>query len=209
MLNKIILLLSMTLNLVLALVVFGHNNKSLRALDLRDAVSDNPTSSQLMTNSLANITPVQVTPVVATPAPIALATAQAAAPVTEVAPVVAAAPVKSAALLIKGGNDWAAYKQDAVDDSDVVISNIFRSRKRGEKAVAAAVRRNKARGKDILFSCVLPEKSGGVFYVIRMAPASIPASQIALLPGMKSAQVSSNDINIITKKDETNIQETF
>ncbi len=111
--------------------------------------------------------------------------------------------------MIKGGNDWAAYKKDAADDNDVVISNIFRSKRRGEKAMVAAARRSKARGKDILFSCVLPEKSGGVFYVIRLAPPSVPAPQVAALPGLKPDQSYVNEIKNITEETEAELRQTF
>ena len=214
MLNKIVLLLSMTLNLVLALIVF-QNNKPLKAVDFRDALSDTPTTSQLMNNSLASVTPVPAAPVAAAPVvadPAIAVLAPAAAPVSEVAPVAAVAhvqtvvPVKTAALMIRGGNDWAAYKQDAAEDSDVYVSNIFRSRKRGEQAVAAAVKRTKARGKSVLFSCVLTEKSGGVFYVIRMSVPAIRPPQAAVATRWQSEEPYSNDLNAITSKAESDIQ---
>lgn len=214
----------MSLNLVLALVVLGYNNKSLKSFDFRDAMSDRPASGQLMNNSLASLTPAPVTPadaalvpvapVIAAPAPadLALAPVQAAPLVSEAAPVVAeapvktAAPIKTAALMIRGGNDWAAYRQDAAGDGDVFVSNIFLLRKNGEKAVVAAVRKNKARGREILFSCVLPAKSGGVFYVIRMAPPAIHPPQVAAAYRRKSAPVYSTDLSDITSDAESEIQ---
>jgi hypothetical protein len=223
MLNKIVLLLSMTLNLVLALIVF-QNNKPIKAVDFRDALSDTPATSQLMNNSLASLTPapvaqvgavpVPLTPAVAAPGPLALAQVQVTTTVSDAAPEAAAvpapvktaAPIKTAALMIKGGNDWAAYKQDAADDSDVYVSNIFRSRKRGEKAVLAAVKRTKARGKDVLFSCVLTEKSGGVFYVIRMSTPVIHPPQAVVATRWKSDEPYSNDLSAITSKAESEIQ---
>ncbi len=227
MLNKIILVLSMTLNLVLALIIYG-TNKPVKLADFRDALSDTPTTAQQMQNSLANATPAAVPAVDAAPALVApvegaqlpvapgiAAPAQITAPVSAAAPVAAAAPIepvapiKTAALMITGGNDWRAYKQDAAEDSDVFISNIFRSRKNGERAVAAAVRRTKARGKNVLFSCLLPEKSGGVFYVIRMAPPVVHPPQVAGWSELKSSQVYSNDLSVITHKAETDIQEMF
>ncbi len=218
MLNKITLLLSMSLNLVLALIVY-ESNKPVKALDFRDAMSDTHTSGQLMNNSLASLTPapvapvdaalVPVTPVVAAPEAVALVSAPVApvgevAPVAALAPVKAIAPVKTAALLITSGNDWAAYKQDAAEDTDVFVSNIFRSRIRGEKAAAAAVRRNKALGKNILFSCVLTAKAGGVFYVIRMAPPVIHPPQVAAR--WKSDNAHSSDLAEITSQAESDIQ---
>lgn len=224
MLNKIVLLLSMTLNLVLALVVLGYNSKSLRSLDYRDALSDTPATSQLMNNSLASVTPALVPPAEAVPgivepvvaapvapAPAALApvevttTVSDAAPEAAVVPVKPAAPVKTAALMIKGGNDWVAYKQDAAEDSDVFVSNIFRLRKNGEKAVVAAVKRMKAGGKEVLFSCVLTEKSGGVFYVIRMATPSIRPPRATVATRWKSDAYSS-DLGEITNQAESEIQ---
>lgn len=210
MVNKIVLLLSMTLNLVLALVVF-QSNKPIKLTDFRDALSDTPTTAQLMNNSLAGIAPELVPPGDAAAVPVvpvapALAPVLPAAPAVEPAPVTAAAPIapvapivpiKTAALMIKGGNDWTAYKQDAAEDSDVFISNIFRSRKNGEKAVAAAVRRTKARGKNVLFSCLLPEKSGGVFYVIRMAPPE---------PQPEAEELYLSDLGEITAESESEIQ---
>lgn len=222
MLNKVTLLLSMTLNLVLALIVY-ENNKPVKLADFRDAISDTHTSGQLMNNSLANLTPAPVTPVdaaqvpvaatpaVAAPAPVGLAPVQVTTTVSDVAAEAAAepvktAPVKTAALMIKGGNDWLAYKQDAAEDSDVFVSNIFRSRKNGEKAVIAAVKRTKARGKDVLFSCVLTEKSGGVFYVIRMATPAIRPPQAAVATRWKSDEGYSSDLGEITNKAESEIQ---
>ncbi len=225
MLNKIVLLLSMTLNLVLALVVLGYNSKSLKSLDYRDALSDTPATSQLMNNSLASVTPALVPPAEAVPgiaepvvaAPAALAPVEVTTTVSEIAPEAAAAPVetvpvkkpapvKTAALMIKGGNDWLAYKQDAAEDSDVFVSNIFRLRKNGEKAVVAAAKRFKASGKEILFSCVLTEKSGGVFYVIRMAPAAVHPPRAAVATRWKSDDGYSSDLGEITNQAEAEIQ---
>ena len=224
MLNKIPLLLSMTLNVLLAVVIVDNNSKSLKTLDFRDAVADNHNSGQLMNNSLASVIPVQAipaseTPVIAAPAAEAPAPALAPAPAPipaqpaiaaeEALPAPAPAPAKSTALMIKAGNDWAAYKKDAAEDNDVFISNIFRSKRNGEKAMTAAVRRNKKLGKDILFSCVLPEKSGGVFYVIRMAPITAPAKQVATLSKTKADQAYINEIKNLTSQTETEIRETF
>jgi hypothetical protein len=229
MVNKIVLLLSMTLNLVLALIVF-QNNRPVKALDFRDALADTPAARPSLNNSLAGVTPLPATPAVAAPVPaVAMpapaavapaavlpppaipAPAQATTAVSGTVPETAAGPaqavpIKTAALIIAGDNDWKAYKQDAAEDGDVFISNIFRSRKRGEKAMAAAVRRTKARGKDILFSCVLTEKSGGVFYIIRMAPPAVHPPQVAAAHPRKSAQPYSTDLGEITSKAETEIQ---
>ena len=220
MLNKVTLLLSMTLNLVLALIVY-ENNKPVKLADFRDAMSDTQTSGQLMNNSLASLptapvtpidaAPVPAAPVAAVPATVAPAPVEVTATVSEIAHEAAvapapAAPVKTAALMIKGGNDWAAYKQDAAEDSDVFVSNIFRSRKNGEKAVAAAVKRVKARGKEVLFSCVLTEKSGGVFYVIRMAAPSIRPPQATVATRWKSDDGYSSDLGEITNRAESEIQ---
>ena len=89
MVNKIVLLLSMTLNLVLALIVF-QNNKPLKAVDFRDALADTHTSGQLMNNSLAGLTPAPVAPVEAAQVPVAQV---AAAPVPVAPAAVALAPV--------------------------------------------------------------------------------------------------------------------
>lgn len=218
MLNKITLLLSMTLNLVLAIIVY-ENNKPVKLADFRDAMSDTRTSGQLMSNSLASVTPALVPPAEALPgivepvvaAPAALVPVEVTTTVSEIAPEAAVAPVpvapvKTAALMIKGGNDWAAYKMDAAEDSDVFVSNIFRLRKNGEKAVVAAVKRIKASGKDVLFSCVLTEKSGGVFYVIRMAAPAIRPPQAAVATRWQSDDGYSSDLNEITNRAESEIQ---
>jgi hypothetical protein len=68
------------------------------------------------------------------------------------------------------------------------------------------VRRIKARGKDVIFSCVLPEKSGGVFYVIRMAPPAVHPPQVAVAPRWKSDQAYSSNLSDITSKAESEIQ---
>ena len=229
MLNKVTLLLSMTLNLVLALIVY-QNNKPVKLADFRDALSDTRASGQQLNNSLASVTPALLPPAGAVPgvvepavaAPVAQAPAalppvevtttvseiapEAAAAPVETAPVKKPAPVKTAALMIKGGNDWLAYKQDAAEDSDVFVSNIFRLRKNGEKAVVAAAKRFKASGKEILFSCVLTEKSGGVFYVIRMAPAAVHPPRAAVATRWKSDDGYSSDLGEITNKAESEIQ---
>ena len=221
MLNKVTLVLSMTLNLVLALIVY-QNNKPVKLADFRDSVSDTRAIGQQLSNSLASVTPALVPPaeavpgvvepVVAAPAPAALGPVQVTATVSEiaheaaVAPVEPVAPVKTAALMIKGGNDWAAYKLDAAEDSDVFVSNIFRSRRMGEKAVVAAVKRVKARGKEVLFSCVLTEKSGGVFYVIRMATPAIRPPQATVATRWKSDDGYSSDLGEITNRAESEIQ---
>jgi hypothetical protein len=151
--------------------------------------------------------PAAVAPVPAALAPVEVTTTVSdAAPEAAAVPVKPAAPVKTAALMIKGGNDWAAYRQDAAEDSDVFVSNIFRLRANGEKAVVAAVRRNKALGKEILFSCVLTEKSGGVFYVIRMATPAIHPPQAKVATRWTSNEGYTNDLSVITSQAESDIQ---
>ncbi len=154
--TKIILALSMSLNLMLAFVILEGNKKPVSLADFRDAVADTSVASQAVAPAPAELAPLpaaETVPVAAAPA---------AAAVEEPAP----AP----ALIV--ANDWAAYKQEMADDSDVVVSNVFRLEKNGNRAMNAAVRRLEAAGKDVLFSCLMPATGGGTFYLIRLVPAT-------------------------------------
>ena len=150
--NKIALVLSMSLNVMLALVILENNKKPVALADFRDAVSDNRASVQLVDAAPAEvIPPPAVEPVVVEAAPAAAAVEE---------------PAPPRAVIV--ANDWAAYRQEMAEDRDVVVSNIFRSEKNGERAMNAAVNRLVAAGKDVLFSCLMPATGGGTFYLIRL-----------------------------------------
>ncbi len=74
-------------------------------------------------------------------------------------------------------SDRSAYIRDNEGDNDVVISGIFPDKSRAEKAMSEEESRLKTGGSTILFSCLLRETAGGVFYVIRLAPSSTAAIQ--------------------------------
>ncbi len=76
-------------------------------------------------------------------------------------------------------SERAAYIKDAEGEDDVVISRIFYDRKLAKEELAREVSRLKTAGNPILFSCLLKETAGGVFYVIRLAPAQESAPQAA------------------------------
>ncbi|MBI5744029.1 MAG: hypothetical protein HY952_05725 [Elusimicrobia bacterium] len=169
--NKITLLLSMSLNVVLALVILENNKKPVALADFRDAISDNRASLRLADVASAEV-----------PSAPAVETAPAAAAVEAPAPAPEQAPAK--ALIV--ANDWAAYKQDMAEDKDVVVSNIFKSEKNGKRAMLAAVSRLQAAGNEVLFSCMLPATGGGTFYLIRILPAAPEIPRMASLADVAS-----------------------
>jgi hypothetical protein len=175
--NKITLLLSMSLNVVLALVILENNKKPVALADFRDAIADNRASLRLADVASAEV-----------PAAPAVETA----PVTDAAPAAAAveapapAPEQAPAKALIVANDWAAYKQDMAEDKDVVVSNIFKSEKNGKRAMLAAVSRLQAAGNEVLFSCMLPATGGGTFYLIRILPAAPEIPRMASLADVAS-----------------------
>ena len=149
--TKIVLLLSMSLNVLLAFVIVENNRKPVSLGDFRDAIADTPIPVQTPEAAPAEmLPPPAVETVLAEAAPAAAAVAETIAP----APVIVA-------------NDWAAYRQEMADDRDVLVSNIFRSENTAQRAMRTAVSRLYASGKDVLFYCVLPATGGGVFYLVR------------------------------------------
>ncbi|MEI7527506.1 MAG: hypothetical protein WCK76_01070 [Elusimicrobiota bacterium] len=68
-------------------------------------------------------------------------------------------------------SDRAAYIKDAEGEDDVVISRIFYDKTLAKEELAREVSRLKTAGNSILFSCLLKETAGGVFYVVRLAPS--------------------------------------
>ncbi|MHB0995042.1 MAG: hypothetical protein ACYC2I_01590 [Elusimicrobiales bacterium] len=188
--TKIALVLSMSLNVMLAFVIVDNNRKPVSLGDIRDAVAD---------------TGVPVPPVEAAPVQTELVPPPAAETVlTDAVPAEAAVETPVPAPEPVVANDWAAYRQEMTDDKDVLVSNIFRSEKNGERAMTSAVSRLYAAGKDVLFSCLLPATGGGFFYLIRLAPA---AQEIPRLASM--ADVSNRDylkeIQFITDMTEKEV----
>lgn len=192
--TKIALLLSMSLNVLLAFVIVDINKKPVSLGDFRDALADTPAPVQTPEAATAEALPPPAPETVLTEA---AAAAPALPAVEEPAPLPRPAPVIIA-------NDWAAYRQEMADDRDVVVSNIFRSERNAQKAMNAAVSRIYASGRDVLFSCVLPATGGGVFYLIRTVSEE---PEIPELPTM--ADVSSRDylkeIQFITDKTEKEV----
>ncbi|OGS12104.1 MAG: hypothetical protein A2234_07360 [Elusimicrobia bacterium RIFOXYA2_FULL_58_8] len=154
--TKINLVLSLSLNVMLTLVILGNNKKPVALADFRDAVSDTPAAEPLMETA-----PAVVMPPLAAETP--LVEAARAAAVTE-------EPAPPQAVIV--GNDWAAYKQEMLDDKDVLVSNIFRLERNATRAMNASVNRLQATGKEVLFSCLMPATGGGTFYLIRLVSAA-------------------------------------
>jgi hypothetical protein len=178
--TKIVLVLSMSLNVMLAVVVLENNKKPVALAEFRDAVADTRASAELVPPPAAEI---------------ALADAAPAAATME-------EPAPPRAVIV--ANDWTAYRQEMADDRDVLVSNVFRSERNGEKAMNAAVNRLLASGKDVLFSCLMPATGGGTFYLIRLVPA---ATEIPRLPSM--ADIASKDyikeVQLITDRTEKEV----
>ena len=168
--TKIILVLSMSLNMMLAFVVLENNKKPVALADFRDSVADTRASYQ----------PVTTVPAVVAPPPAAETV------LVEAAPAAVAVEKQTPPPAIIAANDWAAYKQEMADDRDVVVSNIFRSEINGERAMNASVRRLLAAGKDVLFSCLMPATGGGTFYLIRLVPAAPEIPRMASMADMAS-----------------------
>lgn len=162
--TKITLVLSMSLNVVLALVVM-QNNRAVALADFRDAVADN--------RQLVNTAPAEVMPAPAAETAL-VETVRAAAAVEE--------PATSPAVIV--ANNWADYKQETVDDKDVLVSNIFYSEKNAERAMNGAVYRLQATGKEVLFACLMPATGGGVFYLIRLVSAAPEVPMMTSMAGL-------------------------
>lgn len=186
--TKITLVLSMSLNVVLALVILENNKKPVALADFRDSVADTRASVRLADTAPAEVMP---PPVVET----ALADAAPAAVAVEV-------PAPPRAVIV--ANDWTVYKQEMADDKEVLVSNLFRSETNAQRAMSAAVGRLQAAGSDVLFSCLMPATGGGTFYLIRLVSA------VPEIPRMTSmADISSKDfvkeIQYITDKTEKEV----
>ena len=182
--TKITLVLSMSLNVVLALVVLQNNKRPVALADFRDSVADTRGSVRL-----ADAVPAEVLP------PPAVETVLADAAAVEV-------PAPPRAVIV--ANDWAAYKQEMADDKEVLVSNLFRSETNAQRAMSAAVGRLQANGSDVLFSCLMPATGGGTFYLVRLVSA---APEIPRMTSM--ADISSKDfvkeIQYITDKTEKEV----
>ena len=186
--TKITLVLSMSLNVMLALVVLQNNKKPVALADFRDAIADTGASARL-----ADIVPAEVLPAPAVET--ALVEAAPAAPAV-------AEPAPPRAVIV--ANDWAAYKQEMADDREVVVSNIFRSEKNGELAMNAAVRRLLAAGNDVLFSCLMPATGGGTFYLIRLVPAAPEIPRLKSISDMSSKDYI-KEMRFITDRTEKEV----
>lgn len=188
--TKIALVLSMSLNVMLAFVIVENNRKPVSLGDIRDAVADTGIPAQ----------PVETAPVpaelVPPPAPETVLTDAVPAAAAVEAPAPAPEPIIA--------NDWAAYRQEMADDKEVLVSNIFRSETNSKRAMEAAVGRLYAAGKDVIFSCVLPATGGGYFYLVRLAPE---AQEVPRLTSI--ADVSNKDylkeMQFITDKTEKEV----
>lgn len=183
--NKIALVLSMSLNVMLALVILENNKKPVALADFRDAVANTTAPGQLV-----NTAPAEVAP------PPAVETALVAA-----APAAAAVEERTRPRAIIVANDWADYKQEMMEDRDVLVSNVFPSEKNGTRAMEAAVYRLQASGKEVLFSCLMPATGGGVFYLIRLvsnAPEIPRMASMAGLPGYDYVE----EMQLITDRTE-------
>lgn len=156
--TKITLVLSMSLNMVLGLVVLQNNKRPVSLGDFRDAVAEARPAAQLPETAPAELLPPLPAETALVEAPRAAAAVEEAAPAPRPAAVVA--------------NDWISYRQEMSEDPDLVVSNLFRSERSAQRAMDAAVGRLYASGKDIVFSCLMPATGGGVFYLIRLVPAS-------------------------------------
>jgi hypothetical protein len=184
--NKITLLLSMSLNVVLALVVLQNNKRPVALADFRDAVADNRASVQI-----ADTIPAEVMP----PPPVE-------PPLADAAPAAAAveAPLPPKAVIV--ANDWAAYKQDVAGDKDVLVSNIFMSEKNAQRAMDAAVNRLQASGKEVIFSCLMPATGGGMFYLVRLVSATPEIPRVTSANDQDSREY---EIEYITNRAENEI----
>ncbi len=186
--TKINLVLSLSLNVMLALVILVNNKKPVALADFRDSVADTRASYQ---------------PVAAAPAEVLLPPAVETA-LVEAAPAADAVeePAPPRARIV--ANDWAAYRQEMADDKDVLVSNLFRSEKNGERAMNAAVGRLLASGKDVLFSCLMPATGGGTFYLIRLVPAAPEIPRTASMADVESKD-SLREIRFITDRTEKEV----
>ena len=188
--TKIVLVLSMSLNVMLAFVVIENNRKPVSLGDFRDSVADIRPAVQLPAPAVAEAAP-------------ALPPA-AEAVVVDAAPAAAAVEAQPLPPAIVVANDWAAYKQDMADDKDVLVGNLFRSEKNATRAMNAAVTRVYASGRDVLFSCLMPATGGGVFYLIRLAPASADVPRMASISDV-SGRDYVKDVKLITDRTEEEI----
>jgi len=227
--TKIALILSMSLNMVLALVLLQGTKKPVSLGDFRDAVADTRPAAHAMENALADAVPAAAASAapadaasmaapVAPMAPVAQAAPAELAAVAPAAadaadepvpsPAAAPAPVKPAPRALVVANDWEGYKKDMAGDKDVVISNIFRSEKAGKTAMRSAVNKQRARGREVLFSCLLPATGGGMFYIIRLAQVTPDMPRVAAVQDTDIYDYS-NEMQSIMEKSEKEAQETF
>jgi hypothetical protein len=219
----------MSLNMVLGLVLLQDTKKSASLADFRDSVADTRPAPAAMENALAGAVPAAAAitapaPAAAIAAPVAQVAPAELAPVAPAvvppvaeapaadepaaAPEVAPAPAKPARSVLVVANDWEGYKKDAAGDRDVIISNIFHSEKTGKIAMRSAVNKQRARGREVLFSCLLPATGGGMFYMIRLAQTTPDVPRVASAQSTNIYDYS-NQMQSIMEKTEKEVQETF
>ncbi len=197
--TKIVLLLSMSLNVMLAFVVIENNRKPVSLGDFRDSVADIRPSVQPPAPAPAEAAPAEAAPIPAPqPAPAAEAV------VVQPAPAAAPAQERPQPAPIVVANDWAAYRQDMADDKDVLVGNLFRSEKKAARAMDAAVTKAYASGRDVLFSCLMPATGGGVFYLIRLVPAAADVPRMASMADVSSRGYV-KEVKLITDRTEKEV----
>lgn len=179
----------MSLNVVLGLAVLQNGKKPVSLGDFRDAVADTRPVAQP-----AEAAPAELLPPL--PAETALVDAPRAAAVEE------PAPAPKPAVIV--ANDWAAYRQDMAEDPDLVVSNVFRSERNAQRAMDAAVGRIYASGKDIIFSCLMPATGGGVFYLIRLVPATAEIPRLTSMADLAGREYV-KEVKLINDRTEKEI----
>lgn len=190
--TKITLILSMSLNVMLALVILENNKKPAALADFRDAVADTRASYRSVDTVPAEVAPLPTAKTVQ----------------AGVAPAAAALEKQTPPPAIIVANEWAAYKQEMADDKDVLVSNIFHSENNAQRAMNAAVSRLQAAGKDVLFSCLMSATGGGTFYLIRLVPAAPEIPRMASMADLASTEYV-KEVQFITDRAEKEVWESI
>ena len=153
-----------------AIFVILDNNKHRAPSDLRDALNEPAAAGPGSGASLKSVTPnAGVTAALVNP------------PVTDWTAYVKAKErdkdtVVSETFSDKKMSEWATYVKDNEGDTDVIVSAVFPDKKTAGNALSAEESRLTTGGSSILFSCLLRETAGGVFFVVRLAPAQAAAA---------------------------------
>ncbi len=188
--TKIALLLSMSLNVMLAFTVMENYKRPVSLGDFRDAVADTRPAAQPLETAPAELIPPPAAEIALVDAP------RAAAAVEE--------PARPAPQAVIVANDWASYREEMAEDRDLLVSNIFRSERNAKRAMEAAVGRIYASGKDVIFSCVLPATGGGVFYLIRLVPSSTEVPRLSSMADVSRREYL-KEIQFIADKTEKEV----